>query len=150
MSPASPEAEWAAEAVVRHLVDHASWRYSRASGPGGQRRDHAETRAELHVPRAALDGLPEALAERLGIALGLDRRPLRLTAQAERSRERNRALVEARLRARVERALAPGPRPRRPTRPSAGAVARRRADKARRGRVKVMRRAPDPADAADH
>src|SRR5262249_20598749 len=93
MNPASPEAEWTAEAVVRHLMDHACGRYARASGPGGQRRDHAETRAELHVPRAALDGLPEDLAERLGAALGLDRRPLRLTAQAERSRERNRALV---------------------------------------------------------
>src|SRR5204863_9675307 len=118
----------------------------RASGPGGQRRDHAETRADLHVPRAALRGLPEQVAERLGAALGLDRRPLRLTAQAERSRERNRELVEARLRARVERALAPGPPPRRPTRPSAGAVARRRADKARRARVKVMRRAADAAE----
>jgi ribosome-associated protein len=137
---------WTAEAVLRHLMERSSWRYSRASGPGGQRRDHAETRAELHVPRAAVEGLPEDVAERLGAGLGLARRPLRLTAQAERSRERNRELVEARLRARVERALAPGPPPRRPTRPTAGAAVRRRADKTRRARVKVMRRAPDAAE----
>ncbi len=131
--------------VTAHLLARGTWRYSRASGPGGQHRDHTETRAELHVPRAALEGLPPRTAERLGEALGLDRRPLRLSSQAERSRERNRALVEARLAARVAAALTPR-RARRPTRPTAGSARRRRAEKARRAQVKVARRPPTPGE----
>jgi ribosome-associated protein len=127
--------------VTAHLMARGTWRYSRASGPGGQHRDHAETRAELHVPRAALEGLPAAAAERLGAGLGLARRALRLTSQAERSRERNRALVEERLAARVADALA-RPRPRRPTRPSLASAERRRAEKTRRGALKGTRRRP--------
>jgi len=140
-SAASPEEPFGVPEVTAHLLERGTWRYSRASGPGGQHRDHAETRAELHVPRAALDGLPEGVAERLGARLGLDRRPLRLSSQAERSRERNRSLVEERLAARVADALSPR-RPRRPTRPTAGSAARRRAEKARRAAVKVARRRP--------
>ena len=127
--------------VTAHLLARGTWRYSRASGPGGQHRDHAETRAELHVPRAALQGLPAGEAERLGAGLGLSRRPLRLTSQAERSRERNRALVEERLAARVADALARPP-PRRPTRPSLASAERRRAEKTRRGALKTTRRRP--------
>jgi ribosome-associated protein len=134
-----------AEEAAAELLARASWRFSRASGPGGQHRDHAETRAELHVPRAALDDLPPDVAARLAAVLGLDRRPLRMVAQAERSRERNRALVEGRLRARVAAALAPR-RPRRPTTPTAAGERRRREAKARRSLVKAGRRAIPPDD----
>lgn len=132
------EADRAERAAV-HLLQRAALRYSRASGPGGQHRDHAETRAELSLPRSALEGLPPEDVVRLCAAFGLDRRPLRLVSQAERSRERNRERVEERLRRRVAQVLAPR-KARRPTAPSGAAKARRLADKARRSRVKAARR----------
>ena len=46
------------ERVAALLAERAAWTYSRSSGAGGQRRDHAETRAELTVRLADLDGLP--------------------------------------------------------------------------------------------
>lgn len=127
--------------VTGHLVARGAWTYSRSSGAGGQRRDHAETRAELTVRSRDLDDLPHPVAARLREALGLGRRPLRLTSQAERSRERNRDVVVARLEARVAEALAPR-RTRRPTRPSRGAKERRLAEKSRRSGIKAARRAP--------
>jgi ribosome-associated protein len=130
--------------VARRIAARAAWSASRASGPGGQRRDHAETRAELTVRLADLEGLPEPVARRLTHAFGLERRPLRLTSQAERSRERNRMVVIGRLERRVAGALAPDPPARRPTRPSAAARRRRLEDKARRAGVKAARRAPSP------
>ena len=125
------------------IAERAAWSYSRASGPGGQRRDHAETRAQLTVTRDDLEGLPAEVADRLAARLGLDRRPLRLSSQADRSRERNRQVVIDRLERRVAAALAPPPPPRRPTRPSRAARERRLADKARRAAVKAARRPPE-------
>lgn len=130
--------------VAALLAGRGSWTYSRASGPGGQRRDHAETRAELTIRREDLDGVPAQIAERLAARLGLERRPLRLSSQTDRSRERNREIVLARLERRVTEALAPPAPPRRPTRPSRGAKERRLAEKARRSSVKEGRRRPDP------
>lgn len=131
--------------VADHVLARSTWRYSRASGPGGQHRDHTETRAELIVTGDALDGLPGDVATRLAAALHLKRRPLRLASQADRSRERNRATVDASLRARIGVALTPR-RARRPTTPSASSVARRLDQKARRSRTKAMRRGPEPAE----
>jgi ribosome-associated protein len=128
--------------VVRHLLERSDWHYSRASGPGGQHRDHAETRAELIVPPEALDGLPAAIAGQLTQALHLKRRPLRLASQADRSRDRNRATVEANLRSRVAVALRPR-KARRATKPSASAVARRLDQKAHRAQTKSLRRRVD-------
>ncbi len=125
------------------IAERAAWSYSRASGPGGQRRDHAETRAALTVTADDLEGLPGDVAARLAARLGLDRRPLRLSSQAERSRERNRGIVMERLERRVADALAPAPPPRRPTRPTRAAKERRLADKARRSQVKSGRRPPE-------
>jgi ribosome-associated protein len=135
---------WSPEEVAGHLAAGGTWRYSRASGPGGQRRDHAETRAELVVGPDALEGLPEAVARRVHAGLGLGRRPLHLRAGTERSREHNRAKVLGRLGARVAAALAPPPPRRRATVPGRAAVERRLADKARRARRKAERRPPSP------
>jgi ribosome-associated protein len=129
--------------VAALLADRGTWTYSRASGPGGQRRDHAETRAQLTVAVDDLEDLPSEMADRLAERLGLDRRPLRLSSQAERSRERNRAIVLERLERRVAAALAPPPPARRPTRPTRAARERRLADKSRRSAVKSARRPPD-------
>lgn len=128
--------------VTAQLLAASTWRYSRASGPGGQHRDHTETRAELVIGVDALEGLPEHVRGRLLAGLHLKRRPLRLASQADRSRERNRATVEANLRARVAVALTPR-KARRPTAPSKAAVARRLDQKAQRSRVKAMRRRPE-------
>ena len=128
--------------VAALLAERATWTYSRSSGAGGQRRDHVQTRAELTVRRDHLEGLPERIARRLTEALGIDRRPLRMTSQAERSRERNRDVVIARLERRVAEALAPPSPARRATRPSRGAKERRLADKARRAQIKSARRPP--------
>lgn len=131
--------------VTDHILAASAWRYSRASGPGGQHRDHTETRAELIVSGDALDGLPPHISARLISGLHLKRRPLRLASQADRSRERNRATVEANLRARVATALIPR-KARRTTSPSKAAVARRLDQKAQRSRVKSLRRRPEAAE----
>ncbi|MEA2645214.1 MAG: hypothetical protein QOE92_297, partial [Chloroflexota bacterium] len=91
------------------LLERARWSASRSSGPGGQHRDKASTRAELTLEADALEGLPEALAARLGAALGLDRGPLRISAQEVRALSQNRALAAERLQAMVEAAMAPPP-----------------------------------------
>ena len=129
--------------IAAHLAECAAWAYSRSSGPGGQRRDHAETRAELTVRAEDLHDLPGELAGRLCTRLGLAERPLRLASQAQRSRERNREAVIARLERRIADALAPPPPLRRPTRPSAAARRRRLDDKARHGDLKRSRRQPE-------
>ena len=130
------------EEVAGRLAARGAWTWSRASGPGGQRRDHAETRAELTLRAHDLEDLPHPVAARLRDAFGLARRPLRMTSQRERSRERNREVVIARLTARVAEALAPAPPERRPTRPSRAARQRRLTDKAHRAGLKAGRRPP--------
>jgi protein subunit release factor B len=67
--------------VVAHLLERARWSASRSSGPGGQRRDKVETRAELTIDLDALEGLDPSVAARLTQRLGLHERPLRITAQ---------------------------------------------------------------------
>jgi ribosome-associated protein len=131
------------EEVAAHLAEGGAWHYSRASGPGGQRRDHAATRAELTIRPVHLEGLPPDVADRLRERWALDERPLRLTSQAERSRERNRRTVIDRLTGRAAAALAPPPPRRRPTRPGRGARERRLADKARRAQIKAGRQPPE-------
>ncbi len=133
------------DAVADALLARAMVRFSRASGPGGQHRDHTESRAELVLTRDALEGLPEGVIRRLVSALHLEDRPLRLSAQADRSKERNRSAVETRLRERVVTALTPRAQ-RRPTSRSRHMVARRLDQKARRGRVKDLRSRPGTDD----
>lgn len=115
--------------VAAHLLARSPMRFSRASGPGGQHRDHTESRAELVVTTHALEGLPSDVAALLAERLHLTRRPLRLASQADRSRDRNRAIVEANLTTRVRTAMAPR-RSRTATRPTTSSVARRLDQKA--------------------
>lgn len=134
-----------ASRVAAAIAERATWNFSRSSGPGGQRRDKTETRAELTVSAGdleGLEGLSDRERERLTAALRLGVRPLRLTSQAQRSRERNREVVMERLEQRVAAALAPPPPSRRPTTPSRAAKERRLAEKTHRARIKSGRRAP--------
>ncbi len=137
-----PHTMTAAE-IATHLADRGQWTYSRSSGPGGQRRDHAETEARLMITTDALIGLSPRVATRLADRLHLTKRPLRLRAGTERLREHNRAIVQARLQRLVQAALAPPPPPRRATRPSKVSVVRRLAAKRRRATVKVHRATPE-------
>ena len=70
-----------AREVIDHLLKTAQWTASRSSGPGGQHRDKASTRAELTLDADSLEGLDPHLARRLMQALGLDERPLRIAIQ---------------------------------------------------------------------
>jgi ribosome-associated protein len=128
--------------VVEHVLRGAVWTASRSSGPGGQHRDKASTRAELTVGLESLAGLEPEIAERLALALGFDERPLRITSQDDRSLSRNQEIATERLTELVERALAPPPPPRRPTRPSRRKRAARVDDKTRRGSIKRLRQPP--------
>ncbi len=129
--------------ITEHLLRRAQWSASRSSGPGGQHRDKASTRAELVLTSESLEGLDPNIAERLLHRLGLDQDSLRISIQDERSLARNQDLAAERLRERVVDALAPDPPPRRPTRPGRRARRARLDAKVRRASTKRLRRPPD-------
>ena len=123
-----------------------SWRFSRASGPGGQGVNTTDSRVELSWDVAGTEMLPTALKQRAVERLGnrLVNGVLTVTASEHRSQLRNREAAAARLAGLVAGAIAAPPRARRATRPSRGSVERRIADKKRRGAIKRNRRAePD-------
>jgi ribosome-associated protein len=129
--------------VTEHLLRTARWDASRSSGPGGQHRDKASTRAELTVSIDDLEGLPPTVSALLVRGLRLDEAPLRLVVQDERSLTRNQEIAEDRLRRMVTEALSP-PAPRRRTRPTRASRERRLTNKLRRGAAKDLRRPPEP------
>jgi len=128
--------------VVEHLLRGAVWTASRSSGPGGQHRDKASTRAELTIGSDSVIGLDTGVVDRLTRGLGLDERPLRITVQDDRSLSRNQQIATDRLIELVTQIMAPPPPPRRPTRPSRSKRAARVDTKTRRGTIKQLRRAP--------
>jgi ribosome-associated protein len=132
-----------ADEITGHLLRRAQWSASRSSGPGGQHRDKASTRAELVLTPESLEGLDPEIAERLGRGLGLELNSLRISIQDERSLARNQEIAAQQLRELVGEALAPEP-PRRLTRPGRGARRARLEAKIRRGSLKRLRRSPGP------
>ena len=118
------------------------WRFSRASGPGGQGVNTTDSRVELWLDLDACSDLgPFRLArlkERLAPRL-LDGR-LRVVAAEERSQWRNRQLAMVRLATLLRQALQPPPAQRKATRPGRGAVRRRLEAKKKRGDLKRRRR----------
>ena len=125
-----------------------TYRATRAGGPGGQHVNTSSTRVELvwNVPASmALDDAQRALViARLGSRLDGDGN-LRLVSAGTRSQLRNRDAVTERLRRLVADALIP-PRPRKATRPTATARARRLETKRRRSALKRRRRTPPDDD----
>src|SRR5215471_13613194 len=81
-----------ADEITEHLMRRAQWSASRSSGPGGQHRDKASTRAELVLTPESLEGLDPEIAERLARKLGLEVSPIRISIQDERSLARNQAI----------------------------------------------------------
>ena len=121
------------------------WRFSRSSGPGGQSVNTADSRVELSLDVSRTTALGPR--QRARAMERLHRRlvdgVLTVAASQERSQLRNREAAEARLAATIAEAIAPPPKPRRPTRATKGSVERRIAGKKRRGEIKRLRRA-DP------
>ena len=123
------------------------WRFSRASGPGGQHVNTTDSRAELSWNPGASAVLSEGqrgiLLARLGprLVAGV----ITVTASEQRSQLRNRELALAKLAALVADALAPGPAVRRATKPTRGSHRRRLAAKVQRSATKQQRRRP-PAE----
>ena len=117
-------------------------RTSRSSGPGGQHANVTESRVEAIFDVAASSVLSDAQKHRVTGRLGP---VVRAVAQDARSQARNRELALERLRARLTHALEV-PRARRPTKPSAGAKARRVEAKRRQSRRKRDRRRPPDDD----
>jgi len=126
----------------------ARFSFSRSSGPGGQAVNKLSTRAELRVAVEAIVGLSELVRQRLRALAG--RRltggdEILIAAESERSQLDNRRACVERLRALVAEALAV-PKPRRPTKPSRGAVEKRLETKRRRSDTKEKRRKPPDED----
>ena len=117
-------------------------RTSRSSGPGGQHANVTASRVEAVFDVHASTALTEAQKARIA-----SRHGARVTAAAQdtRSQLRNRELALERLADRLGAALEVR-RPRRATRPSAGAKRRRVDAKKRRGDVKQARRRPTAED----
>ena len=121
------------------------WRFSHASGPGGQGVNTADSRVELQLDVARCDGLgPVQRAraiERLGPRLvdGV----LTVRASSRRSQLQNREAARDRLAATLAQAIAPPPPKRKPTRPTRAATERRLTEKRRRAQTKRLRRADE-------
>ena len=117
-------------------------RATRSSGPGGQHANVTASRVEALFDVEASAALAAADKRRV-----LDRVGPRVAASAQdtRSQARNRELALERLRERLAAAIA-APRPRRPTRPTAGARERRLESKRRRSQAKRARRRPSPEE----
>jgi ribosome-associated protein len=119
-------------------------RFSRSSGPGGQSVNTTDSRVELSwdiARSAALDDIQRArLLDRLGGRLvdGV----ITIAASEHRSQLRNRTAARGRLHNLVAEALEPPAPPRRATRPSRAAKARRLEAKRRTGELKSSRRRP--------
>ena len=122
-----------------------AWRFSRSSGPGGQGVNTTDSRVELLFDVAAAPSLGPALRARAlaRLAPRLSDGVLSVTASEHRSQLRNREEAERRMAAILSEAIAPPPRPRRPTKPTRGSVNRRIEVKKRRSEVKRLRRADD-------
>jgi ribosome-associated protein len=122
-----------------------SWRFSRSSGPGGQGVNTTDSRVELSLDVATTASLSPTLRQRAleRLAGRLDDGVLTVSASEQRSQWQNRLSAERKLVDILAQAIAPPPRPRVATKPSARARQRRIDAKKHRGQLKKLRRA-DP------
>lgn len=132
--------------VGRHRIPEADlqWRFSRASGPGGQSVNTADSRVQLSFDLAGTSALPAVLRDRALARLNaqLVDGVVTITASEHRSQWRNRQAALARLQALLQHAVAPGPPARRATRPTLGSDRRRLEGKRLRSQTKQARRRP--------
>ncbi|HXQ59122.1 MAG TPA: alternative ribosome rescue aminoacyl-tRNA hydrolase ArfB [Acidimicrobiales bacterium] len=127
--------------VTRGLViplEELAWRFTTSGGPGGQHANKTSTRAEVRFDVVSSPSLGPRQRARLLERLGP---VVRVSAGEERSQGRNREVALRRLATRLAEGLRIEPT-RIPTRPTAGAKARRLDDKRRqsaRKRDRVVR-----------
>lgn len=129
---------------VRVPGDALRVQYSRSSGPGGQHVNKVNTRAEIWVSLPAIGTvIGQRALQRLRELAGASRLTredeLHLAADESRSQESNRQAAMDRLRELIVRARVE-PKPRKRTKPSRAAKARRMDAKRRRGEIKARRR----------
>ena len=113
-----------------------------ATGPGGQNVNKVATAVQLRFDIRNSPALSERVktnALRLAGRRATKDGVIVIEANRFRTQERNREDARERLRALLDKASAPPPKPRKKTRPSKGAIERRLKEKSGRSTLKRMR-----------
>ena len=124
------------------------WRFSKASGPGGQSVNKTNSRVELLFDLKASSALGPFRKQHLLNQLQhhLVAGCVRVVAADERSQYQNRQLALSRLAELLRMGLKAVPKTRKPTKPSRGAQKRRLLAKKQRGELKRTRQSKPSLD----